>query len=503
MTRYYRLFRQAMTGPQVLAFLPALCLAAYWAGGEMLLILCALTAPLLHATTGGFGGDRAGTALSLARPSAEAAAERLLDQATARGQVAACLQLDLHGLDEVARTLGDAAVEDARTLILDRLTTQLREGDLVFQTGETRVLVLLAPSHRLRLDAALEVAKRLRAAVEEPVALNGTTRFLTVATGLCLTSALAPGATPTDWIDAAAQALAEAQANGPSATRAWSARLSRRRKARACLRDELRVALDTGQIQAFFQPQIAGRGGRVTGVEALARWDHPKLGLVAPGEFLRALEESGQMDRLGATMLVQSLAALQRWDMAGLDIPAVSVNFCAGELRNPALPDKVKWELDRFGLTPQRLGIEVLESVVADLGDGVMRRNLCKLAGMGCRIDLDDFGTGHASITTLQRFPVQRVKIDRSFVSGVDRNEEARRMLAAILGMAERLRLETVGEGVETVEEQSVLCELGCNHLQGFLVSEPMPLDEVEPWVMRRQEAMPTTAQPDARRRLQ
>ena len=188
------------------------------------------------------------------------------------------------------------------------------------------------------------------------------------------------------------------------------------------------------------------------------------------------------MSRLSEVILQHSLTALRSWDQAGLDIPRVSVNFSPVELRDPRLVERVQWELDRFGLTPARLGIEVLETVIANSPDGVIARNIIGLGKLGCYIDLDDFGTGHASITSLRRFPVNRIKIDRSFVTRVDRDEEQRRMLAAVLGMADRLGLATLAEGVETVGEHALLSQLGCDHVQGFGIARPMPADQLVDW---------------------
>jgi EAL domain-containing protein (putative c-di-GMP-specific phosphodiesterase class I) len=213
------------------------------------------------------------------------------------------------------------------------------------------------------------------------------------------------------------------------------------------------------------------------------------------------LEDSGQIHLLGKTMLAQSLAALHRWNSAGFDVPTVSVNFSATELRDPNLPDHLKFELDRLGLTAQRLHIEILESVIASQTDDVLRRNVTDLAALGCRIDIDDFGTGNASITTLQVLPIHRVKIDQSFVKGADTSHDLRKLLAAVLAMTEQLNIEALAEGVETPREQGVLRDLGCPYAQGFLFAPPMPLPDFETWV-RTQQAPVETASPHQIRRV-
>jgi EAL domain-containing protein (putative c-di-GMP-specific phosphodiesterase class I) len=175
-------------------------------------------------------------------------------------------------------------------------------------------------------------------------------------------------------------------------------------------------------------------------------------------------------------------------------VPTVSVNFSAADLRNPRLPDRLKWELDRFELTPDRLTVEILETVIAASENDMVVSNIAALAAMGCGIDLDDFGTGHASITTIRRFAVRRLKIDRSFVTRVDQDREQQKMVSAIVSLAERLGLETLAEGVETASEHAMLSQLGCGHVQGYGLARPMPMEEASDWILRhmqRQDRIP------------
>ncbi|MEC7257087.1 MAG: EAL domain-containing protein, partial [Pseudomonadota bacterium] len=286
-----------------------------------------------------------------------------------------------------------------------------------------------------------------------------------------------------EWMRAAETALTDARQSGPSSIRAYSADMKRRASTRQDLRKEVEVALEKGQIIPWFQPQISTDTGRVTGFEALARWLHPAHGMIPPSDFLPLMEETGQMERLGQTMLQHALTAICAWDRVGADVPCIGVNFAGDELRNPSLVEQVKWELDRFDLTPDRLAVEVLETVVADSPDDMVARNIRGLAALGCRIDLDDFGTGHASIASIRRFSVSRIKIDRSFVLKADQDPEQQRMIAAILTMAERLGVATLAEGVETVGEHALLAQLGCDHVQGFGIGRPMPFEQTLDWI--------------------
>lgn len=479
--------QRALHGPQVLAFIPALALAAFWTGGEMLLLAAALGAPILYVIAGGSAPPHGasppgGTGDIVNTTAATGLAQQALDTAVEANLATACLMIEIDGFTEVAQRSGEAAADGFRDLTLARLRNTLRRDDNAVRLGDTRYLVLLAPSLRLDLEALLQLATRVQNALEEPASVDNSMRYLAVSVGFCGSPRLKGEATGSLMLEAAQIALTEAIANGPSAIRSWSENMRSAHKQQKNLQSEVERALSNGQIQPWFQPQICTSTGRISGVEALARWIHPERGIVPPMQFLRVLEDSGKMERLSEVILQHALTALRSWDQAGLDIPRVSVNFADAELRDPRLVQRIQWELDRFGLGAQRLGIEVLETVIAASPEGIVARNIVELGHIGCQIDLDDFGTGHASITSLRRFTVHRLKIDRSFVTRVDRDEDQQRMLAAVLGMADRLGLETLAEGVESVGEHALLAQLGCDHVQGFGIARPMPADQIVDW---------------------
>ncbi|MBV7394918.1 putative bifunctional diguanylate cyclase/phosphodiesterase [Mameliella sediminis] len=479
--------RRGLLGPQALAFLPAAALAAFWLGGEPLLLVVALGMPGLFLLVGipWDGGERSVRtehADIIDSIAAGRMAQQALDRARAANLASACLLIEVDGLDHVALQADTATVDALRDLTLGRLRKALRRDDEAVRLGENRFLILLGPSLRLDLEALLQLSGRLQNAVEEPASVGDAMRYLSASIGFCGSLRLANEAAGKQLLEAAHVALEEAKANGPSAIRAWSENMRQAHIEQTSLRNEVDRALSNGQIQPWFQPQICTSTGAISGVEALARWIHPERGIVPPAQFLRVLEDAGRMDHLSEVILQHSLTALRSWDQAGIDIPRVSVNFSDPELRDPRLVDRIQWELDRFGLTAERLGIEVLETVIAGAPEGIVARNIVELGKIGCHIDLDDFGTGHASITSLRRFKVHRLKIDRSFVTRIDRDEEQHRMLAAVLGLADRLGLETLAEGVESVGEHALLAQLGCDHVQGFGIARPMPADKLIKW---------------------
>ncbi|WGW05266.1 putative bifunctional diguanylate cyclase/phosphodiesterase [Tropicibacter oceani] len=480
--------RRGLYGPQALAFLPAVALSAFWLGGEPFLLITALGLPLLYFASGGFSGTSESSDALYGQVdivntiAANAMANDALDRAKSANLSTACILVDVDGLEEIALRAGETTAETLRDLTLTRLRNTLRRDDRAVRISDNRFMALLAPSLRLDLEALLQLSTRLQTSLEEPASVDNSMRYLSASIGFCGSPRLKPGAGGEQLIESAQVALSEAITNGPSAIRAWSDNMRAAHSAQKSLQSEVDKALDNGQIQPWFQPQVCTSTGSISGVEALARWIHPERGIVPPAQFLRCLEESGKMDRLNEVILQHSMTALRSWDQAGLDIPRVSVNFSEVELRDPRLSERIQWEMDRFGLTPHRLGIEVLETVIAGAPEGIVARNIVELGRLGCHIDLDDFGTGHASIAALRRFKVHRLKIDRSFVTRIDRDEDQHRMLAAILGMADRLGLETLAEGVESLGEHALLSQLGCDHVQGFGIARPMPTDQIVDW---------------------
>lgn len=475
--------------PASLLLVPTLTLAAHWVFGDVGLYLVALGLPLVFAAFGlaqNVGNAPATCDLqspfNVQRDKLEQAAQRILDASARTGRSTACILLTIDDFNTMRDRLGMQAMDLINRQVAERLTTTLRQGDTISSFGDGVFGIVMAPVVRTDLETMLQITARLQRIVADPIVLAGTHVHLTASIGFSQ-PARVPNATGRKLIESAEAALREAHGRGPGSVRAYSSELHRRRMAQSQMADEVRDALELGQVVAWFQPQVSTDTGEVSGFEALARWQHPQKGMIPPGDFLAAMDDAGLMERLGEVMLSGTLSALRTWDRAKIHIPTVGVNFSTDELRNPHLVDKIAWELDRFDLSPDRLTVEVLENVISDGAEDMISRNITALSNLGCRIDLDDFGTGHASITNIRRFTVTRLKIDRSFVLRVHDDREQQRMVAAILTMAERLELDTLAEGVESVGEHNMLAQLGCRHVQGFGICQPMPLDETLPWL--------------------
>tara|TARA_R110002110_G_scaffold117021_42_gene289308 strand:+ start:2982 stop:4520 length:1539 start_codon:yes stop_codon:yes gene_type:complete len=487
LAQWHKTVASALTGPVAVAIVPALALGIFWSGGEFALMCFAIGLPTFYLIFSGVRSRTVRKQPDLALLSRAAFADHINDvrqRASEENRHAVIVTLEIEDFEPLTERYGQTAADVVVKRTGERLFAVLREPDKVAQMGDARFAICTAPVRHLDLETCIQLAARIQTAIEEPVAVDGISIYASVSIGFCQ-FARAPGTSGADWLRAASSALREAQVRGPAAIRAFSDQMRIDIETRKELCDDVVQALDAGQIFPWFQPQISTDTGEITGFEALARWHHPERGIILPKEFMPVLETAGLLGRLAEVMMYHTFAALKAWDGSGVEVPQVGVNFTSSELRNPRLTEKVKWELDRFDLTPDRLAVEILETVVASAPDDLITRNINALGAMGCRIDLDDFGTGHASITSIKRFSVSRIKIDRSFVMKADRDPEQQRMISAILTMAERLEVETLAEGVETVGEHVLLAQLGCDHVQGYGIARPMPFDQTLDWIAR------------------
>ena len=484
--RTMKALRQALGGSHMLAFVPVLTLGAYWAGGERLLIVTAVILPLVLAAMGAFEErplrkvERDPNTGLILRDGLIDWTDYAATRNTAGRQVAV-MAITIDDLDDVGERFGHSMQEAVLTEAVHRLQGFLRSND---------TLARLAPGFAVGLtnipanepDTLVHVAHRLQALFDEPFSDGPTRTYCTISLGIAAEDHVKT-VSGANLVAASQRASELAQVSEAGAIRFYSEGLSSGASLERDVARELSSALETGEIFAWFQPQTRVADRQIVGFEALARWDHPDRGLLSPASFLPDVEKAGLSQRLAEVVLKQSLMALATWDAAGYTVPGVSVNFSMEELRNPRLPDYIRWELDRHGIAPERLVIEVLESVVANSNEDMVTRTLGALSRIGCRIDLDDFGTGFTSFMNIRRFDVDRIKIDRSLVNRADCDDAQHRMLAALLAFSDKMGLDVLAEGVETEGEVSSLKALGCKSMQGYIVARPLPLGETLLWL--------------------
>ncbi len=472
------------------ALIPVVILSSWFVFGEFGVLISAtlLPLPFIFSPTGKRATSRRrpsetdGPTGLLLQPAFESRLTLSIKDLTETGRSTACFSVKIDGFARLREIHGDRTTESILRHISTRIRSVLRADDLVGRSGDATFIVALDPIQLFDLETGIQMATRIQNALEEPIPLQMASIYITCSIGFAMSSRLeVPKAT--SLIQASEMAMSEARRAGSSNIRCYTPDMGRRVVSRRKTEDEAAQSLQREQIQAWYQPQVSTDTGEVTGFEVLARWKHPERGILGPGEFLDVLQQTSQMGRLADFMLRNSLNALRAWDEAGMHVPVVGVNFSGDELRSPTLLEKIQWELDRTDITPDRLAIEILESVIAGPPEDMIVRNVEAISKLGCSIDLDDFGTGHASISSIRRLPIGRLKIDRSFVTNVDRDPDQQRMIAAIVTMAERLGLETLAEGVESQGEHAMLSQLGCNHVQGFGIARPMPFEQTREWM--------------------
>jgi len=405
--------------------------------------------------------------------------ERIAAGADRAATQTAVLRIDLDRFKVLRDTLGRRAAAEIIRIVARRIRSAQRAGDFVAYLGQDDFV--LVASGLEDGAAAAAIAHRVQQALVKPFALQGGARRLDCSIGVTMLSDDEPEA---DRVRTNAEiALAEAQGAGPGSVRFFRESLRTEAEQRETLFAELLGGLERGELVPFFQPQIDLATGAFAGFEALVRWMHPRRGLLPPAAFLDFAEAADLTERIGEAVIERALQALIAWDAAGFHVPKVGVNFALAQLRDPRLIEKIKWEVERQDIEPGRLAIEVLETVLIKTDADLVVRNLRGLASAGFEIELDDFGTGHASIQNLRRFMVNRIKIDRSFIFGIEASEEQQTLTASMIAMARALGIHTLAEGVETSEAEAVLRDLGCDQMQGYLIAKPMSFADTLGWL--------------------
>jgi len=492
--RWQRGSRVALARVEVLALFPILVLCAYAAGGPTLVVAAAMVLPaLLVVQNLGRPVHKGAFAYAPVTQVPTRSADRgtmlaMLGRISAMpGLESACFVLRIDDWDRLERRLGAETARDLRDECHGRLHAALRGDDLVASLGPATFGVVLHPIAAARLRIRDAIADRLRACLAEPIAVGATSVRLTACIGHAALRNSGPSRedapTADAVLDGAVQALEEARVAGPGSVRSFVPGSPGRQRSQSRLSGEVAGALASGAILPWFQPQLDMRTGRVAGFEALARWQHPALGVMTPGQFLPAVEDAGRMEDLGTRIRQQALDALKAWDRRGHRDLTLSVNACGSELRSPGYAEQVAWDLDAADIASERLIVEVLESVAADARDDTVLATLAALRSQGIGLDLDDFGVGQASLLSIRRFGVRRIKIDRSFVIGIDRDAEQQAMVGGIVSLGRKMGLDALAEGVETPEEQATLVDLGCAYVQGFGLARPMALSDTFAWL--------------------
>ena len=387
------------------------------------------------------------------------------------GPSLAVLMLDLDRFKEVNDTLGHPAGDTLLQAVAARLRGCVRETTLIARLGGDEFAVIEFVASPAVEAAAL--AERIRIALCDPFDLGD--HQLTTGTSIGIAIAPADGDDSEKILKSADLALYSAKSGGRGTFRFFEPKLDQLMHARRNLERDMRNALVNGEFELHYQPFVDGKSGEIRGCEALLRWHHPERGLVMPAEFIPLAEETGLIVPLGEWVLRTACAEAAKWPV---DLK-IAINLSPAQFRSKKLVSVVIGALATSGMTPQRLELEVTETVIMHDSEAVFAA-LGQLHELGVRIALDDFGTGYSSLSFLQKFPFDKIKIDRSFVNELSvANEDARLIARAVVRFAVSLGKTTTAEGVETKEQSDILCAEACVEMQGYYFSRPVPGPEV------------------------
>ncbi len=413
--------------------------------------------------------------------------EFALARAERHGSFAALLFVDLDRFKDVNDTLGHGAGDQLLRMVSARLQAVLRATDRVARFGDEEFTLarfggdefVVLCEELASENAAVRVAERVQESLLVPFLLDGNEHVVTASIGIVLASGADRDAEA--LLRDADIAMYRAKERGQGNWEIFDEELRTRALERVATERALRRALDGGELRLHYQPVVALNGGRMQSVEALVRWQHPERGLVLPGEFIPIAEESALILQIGAWTLREACEQAVRWRARfGDDAPLpVSVNVSARQLAQRELPEIVRQTLADTELCAADLAIELTETALIE-DSSVPAASLRALKALGVKILLDDFGTGYSSLSHLQRFPIDALKIDRSFVMHLGSGAGNRAIVRAIVAMASALGLEVVAEGVETVEQAAEAMSLGCGCAQGYYFARPAPPAEIE-----------------------
>lgn len=376
----------------------------------------------------------------------------------------------------------------------------LRAGDSVLKETAARLLAIVEKQDLARVGvdefvvllpgvrdaaAAKSLGKTILHGLSQPINHQSRTCQVGACIGIALRGEMQV-TLPDRLLENATIALNAAKVIGPEEVTVFHDEMRDRVERSNALAEEIKQGLARGELRPFFQPQVNTETGEVVGFEALIRWHNPRRGLVPAFEFLAVAQKAGLTEAIDDLVLDQSCQAVRKFKEWGLPNPTVSVNVSLTQISDPRILGQIRRCMRAHDIGPENLRIELLESTLLDDRTPQIIENIHALIAEGIAIELDDFGTGHAAISTLRLFNVSQIKVDRSLVQQIDRDDELQVITSAVIELARSLGISALAEGVETQAEQAKLKEIGCHCAQGYLHSKPMPLEDIPLWLARR-----------------
>ncbi len=386
----------------------------------------------------------------------------------------AMMFIDIDNFKDINDSLGHGIGDTLLIELARRMKSLLREEDTASRLGGDEFILLLPGSNA---NGAIQVAQKLLQTLSQPYRQEPYDLVVTASIGIAL---YPEDGTDMDTLSKNADiAMYRAKRQGRNRYCLFTAEMQKLALRNMQLVNALRRALELGQLRLHYQPQINCTGGQLIGAEALLRWTHPELGEISPAEFIPIAEETGLILPIGKWVLQMAVQQLKRWLDEGYPPITMAVNLSAVQFRHPGLPDMVTRILDEAQLSAEYLELELTESVAMNNPlEGIAMMD--KLNECGIRMSIDDFGTGYSSLSYLKKFKLYKLKIDQSFVHDIDTDPDDRAIVATIINMSKNLGFRTIAEGVETAEQLAFLREQGCDEVQGYFFSKPLPTDKFE-----------------------
>lgn len=397
-----------------------------------------------------------------------------LHAALGNNSTLALLVLDLDDFKVVNDTLGHDVGDALLRLVSQRLLSVVRHEDVIYRVGGDEFAMIL--THLDDVEHVANIAEKFIHALTQPVVLGDRNLYIGVSIGASVYPRDGDGVG--QLLKNADAAMYHAKSRGKNKFQRFSAEMHHKSTMRLSLEAELREALEQHQFELYYQPQVAFPGLRLVGAEALIRWHHPRKGLLCPGDFIPVAEETGLIRPIGEWVLLTACQHAKSWQEQRFRPMRVSVNISGRQFREDGLIDRVTSILQQTGANPDALELEITESVLMDNAESTVAK-LAKLRAMGIHLAIDDFGTGYSSMAYLKRFPVERLKIDRSFIRDIPEDADDVAITVATIQMAHGLKLQVVAEGIETRAQLDFLCERNCDVGQGYLFSRPVDYEKM------------------------
>jgi len=387
----------------------------------------------------------------------------------------AVLFVDLDGFKPINDSFGHAAGDVILRSAADRLRKEARESDTVARVGGDEFLILLEDV--TDVAACVSMANRVLESLSQPFEVSGKKVQIACSIGIVVHP---DHGDRTKLVANADAAMYAAKRAGGGCYALFEPHMGSDASEQLELLNDLRQALDRGELALHYQPKIDGTRGQISGVEALLRWSHPKHGMVPPMVFITLAERFGLIGRLGAWVINEACRQTAEWARSGMRM-RVAINLSVHQLRESGLAERIGQALQFHGLDASQLLCEITESVAME-DIKATQRTFEGLARIGVFLSIDDFGTGYSSLNYLRQLPAQQLKIDRSFVNDLEDSEDARAVVSAVVSLAHALGLRVVAEGVETIGQRDILLAMECDELQGFFFARPMPADSLFAW---------------------